>query len=631
MLKRLIFGCFLMIVFCAKSQDLITFSAKSGKYTDSIQLFLEGDFDQVYYTTDGSKPTKYSNLYKDYISINTTTHLKLRLKKSGKYLDTLINKFYLINFTKSFPVLAISIPKKDLWSEKRGIFVRGENAYRDSNGRYKNCNYHKDWEKKVTMMYFEDSLVVNQQCGMKIFGESTRANQDKSFKLIAREKYGNKLFNFPFFTNKSLAKHKQLVVRASGNDYRGTRFRDVLSAKLVNGLGVDYMDYQPIHLFVNGTYWGVYNLREKINEHYFKHNKGIPKDSVNLIMGKWVRQQGSAKDFLKMYKWFYKVKNMDSTNYCIANDYLDIRNYINFRIFQLFINNADSRGNIRYWNSPSLDGRFRMVLYDTDHGFGTYNRRFLAHSLSANSEYWYNPSWSTRFLRKLMLNKKFKNDFLVQYSHLLNTNLNKDTILAAVAALKASYQYELPRPNQEIARHLRRVPLTMEKWEGNVEHLNQFAKLRYKFVKKELLNVFNIQSWFTLSVKGDVGRVSVNDNAPLCLPYEGEYLTKTTFSIYALDDGNFSFVKWSDGDTSRNKQINSSQNIVLVPEYEFKEIEKPVLTNTLAENNIENQQSSFSFSSKDVLFWLGLALLTLGTLLTGIGIWKIKKARLSGL
>ena len=159
MLKRLIFGCFLMIVFCAKSQDLITFSANSGKYTDSIQLFLEGDFDQVYYTIDGSKPTKYSNLYKDYISINTTTHLKVRLKKSGKYLDTLINKFYLINFTKSFPVLAISIPKKDLWSEKRGIFVRGENAYRDSNGRYKNCNYHKDWEKKVSMISIKQNIL----------------------------------------------------------------------------------------------------------------------------------------------------------------------------------------------------------------------------------------------------------------------------------------------------------------------------------------------------------------------------------------------------------------------------------------------------------------------------------------
>ncbi|MEC8603230.1 MAG: CotH kinase family protein, partial [Bacteroidota bacterium] len=586
--------------------------------------------DQIYYTTDGTKPNEYSSLYRDSISIGKTTHFTFRAKKDGKYLDTIIQSFYLIDFPKKFPVLSISIPKDDLWSSERGLFSKGENPEIDSLGKLTNCNYHQDWEKKVTMMYIVDSLVLHQECGMKIFGESTRSNQDKSFKLIARKKYGNNLFSFPFFANKSISKHKQLVVRASGNDFKGTRFKDVLSAHIVRNLAIDYMDYQPIHLYVNGTYWGVYNLREKINEHYFKHNKVIHKDSVNVIMGKWVRQQGSAKDYLKMYNWFYRIKNMDSANYCLANDFLDIRNYINYRIFQLFINNVDSRGNIRYWNSSVLDGRFRMVLYDTDHGYGAYKRKFLKHSLSANGEYWYNPPWSTRFLRKLMLSKEFENEFLVQYSHLLNTALNRDTILEAIANLKSMYKYELPRPGEEISSHLRGVPLKMEKWEAKVDHLNQFTKLRFNYVKDELLNLFSLEGWVKLKLGGNVGRVSINDNLPLCFPFEGEYLKGTELSIHALDDGNFSFVRWMDGDSSRARKINFNEDIILEAEYKFNEIKRPAIP-VIAENKQDKQKTSFLFGFNVPLLCIGIILIILGTALIVMGLLRIKKARLSGL
>ena len=231
-----------------------------------------------------------------------------------------------------------------------------------------------------------------------------------------------------------------------------------------------------------------------------------------------------------------------------------------------------------------------------------------------------------------MLNKDFKNDFLVQYSHLLNTALNRDTILAAIAHFKSLYKYELPRPNQEIASHLRRVPLSIEKWEKKVEHLNQFAKLRYKFVKKELPEVFNIEGWSTLTIQGEVGRISINDNRPLCLPFNGEYLQGTSFSVCALDDGNFSFVSWSDGDTNRMKTVEFFRDFSLSPLYDFIETQELVEENSFAENISDRQEeNSFSIVIYDLLFRFGLILFILGLLFIGVGFWRIKKARLSGL
>ena len=630
MLKRLQWLVCLFIAFSATSQSSVNFNFPSGKYDSTLVVKIAGDFDCIYYSLDGSRPNKSSNKYKDSISINKTTLLKVRVAKSEDLQDSIYSKFYLIDFDKKFPVLAISADKKDFWSSSNGLFVKGENFYQDSNGHYKNCNYHKKWEKQVTMIYIEDSLVMNQSCGMKIFGESTRANQDKSFKLIARKKYGKKLFKHSFFSNKTLSKHKQLVVRASGNDFKGSRFKDVLSAYLVRNMGVDYMDYQPIQLFVNGNYWGVYNLREKINEHYIKYNKGLCADSVNIIMGKWVRQEGSAADYMKMYKWFNKVKTMDSSAFVTANTFLDIRNYINYKITQLFINNADSRGNVRYWNSADHDGKFRMILYDTDHGYGFYKRKFLEHSLSAGDEYWYNPPWSTRYLRKLMTNEDFKNQFLVQYAHHLNTSFNKDTVLCAIDYFKSLYESELPRPSDEIAPHLRNVPLPLIKWEKKVEALSQFVKLRTGFVKKELVRLFDLNGWFKLNVLGENGRVVVNNNLPVCIPFSGDYLQGTEFYISALDDGAFKFKNWSDGDTSRLKFINGNQELNLKPEYEFNAPPKLIL-DLEPQADLKVMADSNRPKMSNLFFWLGMSLLLLGFTFITLGIYNIKKARINGL
>ena len=72
-------------------------------------------------------------------------------------------------------------------------------------------------------------------------------------------------------------------------------------------MGLDYMAYQPIQLFINGQYWGLYNLREKVNEHYLFENHGANRDSSSIIMGRWVRQHGSSSDYMKSYD----VKSFD--------------------------------------------------------------------------------------------------------------------------------------------------------------------------------------------------------------------------------------------------------------------------------------------------------------------------------
>ena len=120
--------------------------------------------------------------------------------------------------------------------------------------------------------------------------------------------------------------------------------------------------------------------------------------------------------------------------------------------------------------------------------------------------------------------------------------------------------------------------------------------------------------------------------APARQVYNGEYLKGTTFSVYALDDGNFSFVSWSDGDTNRMKKVELFGDFSLSPLYDFIEIQEIVEENSFAENISDSQEeNSSSIVIYDLIFRLGLMLFVLGLLFIGIGFWRIKKARLSGL
>ena len=588
----------------------IQVSHSSGKYNKSILVEIYGDFTKAYYSVDGSKPSKR---FSKPIEISKSTFLKIKPVFEGDSIDTLISRAYILNFETKLPIVSIGVDEDYFWDKEKGIYVLGAHAYKDTTGHWHNANYEKKWERPIHIIFLDTNNQegFNQKCGIKIFGESTRRQPDKSMKIIARTEYGTSRFKHKIFPQKDISEFKQLVIRTSGNDYNGSRFKDVLNAYLARNIGLDYMAYQPVQLFLNGQYWGVYNLREKVNEHYLFENHGANKDSSSIIMGRWVRQHGSSSDYMKMYNWFMRLDTMDNEAYEKAKTMLDIRNYINYRVFQIYLNNRDSRGNIRYWNSKDLDGKFRMILYDTDLSLGTASRKYLAKCLSSKRTDWFNPEWSTFYLRKLMQNDQFKNDFINQMAHLMNTAIHRDTIIAAVDKLEGIYKDELPRNGKLLAPHLKRVPLTEKDWLEKVDHFRMYAKLRHRHLRPEMVKLLAPKGMYTLKLAGDTGSIIVNGNYPIKLPFEGIYYKDIPLPIKAVESEEWQFIKWSDGDTSQVKLIHNLEDTLLVqPLYEKIESEIAI------ESSVKNLESdAVNNESNELMLFLGYALLGLGFLL----------------
>ena len=611
-------GLFLFISLCffisLYGQNKLLIPA-SGVYSSTV-IVKSNPTQTIYYTSGGYAAPETLKTLRDSLVITTTKSLLFRIKEGN--WDTLIHRSYHFDYASKFAILSIAMDPQDLWNDTSGIYVKGKYAiFDDSSGHWINCNYQKNWEKKVYTTFIDTNNVVgfSQQSGLKVFGESTRRQADKSLKIIAREAHGKKRFKYPIFPDKDIKKYKQLVIRSSGNDYNKTRFKDAYSAYIVRNMGVDYMAWRPIKLFINGEYWGVYNLREKINDHYIASNHKVDKDSVNITMGRWITQQGSGKKYNEMYYWFAGLDTMDNKSYEKAKQYLDIRNYINYRVFQIYINNKDSRGNIRYYYvNGAKDERFKMIVYDTDLGYGKYSMNYLEKCISPIPTEWYNPAWSTLYLSKLMGHPEFKNEFANQFAHLMNTSLHKDTLLAAVDYFEALYTDELPRSSSERPNHLKKTYFPIEEWRDEVNSLRSYAKLRPKVMWNQLQEALGLDDTFVLTVKGDSGFVSINDNYPIPLPFSGKYFRNIPLKIQIMTDSSFYLKKWTDGDSNSLRTINCSQDsVTLIPIFEERTIKTK--DNTLKVETDSASPNKVKTVSNDYLFWIASFFVGLGVLL----------------
>ena len=96
---------------------------------------------------------------------------------------------------------------------------------------------------------------------------------------------GSEKFHYKLFADKDIDEFKSFIIRNSGNDLRHTMLRDGMMQTLVKDrMDMDYQEYQPAIIFLNGAYWGILNIREKINEDYLEANHGVNPDSVDILL-----------------------------------------------------------------------------------------------------------------------------------------------------------------------------------------------------------------------------------------------------------------------------------------------------------------------------------------------------------
>jgi len=470
---------------------------------------------------------------------------------------------YINNPHDGLAVVSLTTDPHHLWDYYEGIYVMGPDA--NANSPHFGANFWQDWERPVHIeMYDEhDSLAFSIDAGMKIYGGYTRSLPQKSMSFFARAKYGDRKIPYKLFEEAPYPDFEAFVLRNSGNDWfgqhneSGTMFRDILMTKLTENMDIEYQHARQAVVYINGEYWGIHNIREKINEHFLAAHSGVDPDRVELLTNNQEVIIGS-NDHYRALMNYVAIYNLEKKEYYdVVKQRMDVRNFIQYELSQIYFDNTDWPGNnIKYWRPDYENGRWRWILYDTDFGFGLWNkgnvsRNTLAFALDPSGPGWPNPPWSTLMLRKLMNNNEFKHQFINTFADHINTSFKESNVDPVIDALRGNI-------NNEMGVHTERWGGSYQNWGYRVNDLKYFASLRPGVMKAQINTYFNLGGIKTVRLDvsdSEGGIVRLNTLMLRDFPWTGSYFKNVPVEIIAIPEPGYRFTGWSGSITAENARV----------------------------------------------------------------------------
>jgi len=560
------------------------FSKKAGFYEEALNIELSASSatDKIYYTLNGSTPTQASYQYSSPIEINKNTTIRARTYSENKIPSKVMTQTYFIKESFSLPVVSLTIDSSYLWDENMGIYVEGKNYIPN---KWKTANYFQEWERPVNVEYFDTNgeLGFNMNAGVRIHGRSTRNHAQKTLAIFSREKYGTPSIPYKLYGTKSPEVIQSFLLRNGGNEWGVTMFLDALNHTLViDKIDIDAQLYQPAIVFLNGRYWGIHNIREKINEHYIisKHtNVSSDIDVIesdidvsevdNIITGEMKACYGTIDEYNKMIKFIENNELSIKENYDTIKKWIDIDELINYLATQVYIGNKDwPSSNMKFWKNRDESGKWRWILYDTELSFTKGNKfvsfDMLEHMLAKNADYYATLPWSNYLFRKLFENDEFKFEFIQRVAVYLNTVFESDHVLHIIDSLKTNIEPEVERSlNKWGGLQQNAVPYYITSknqttWEVNVEYIRNFVRNRPGILRQSIINYFNLKGTVNLELKvndRNAGNISLMGYTLAGGDFKGSVFTDIPIRLEAIPNSGYEFEKWKGVDDEKNGVI----------------------------------------------------------------------------
>ena len=530
------------------------FSHAGGFCADPLDLVISGAeiSDSIWYTTDGSEPGRDDSLYSVPLHIAKSTVIRAIMLGPDRMNRRPVTRSYLFRSEQpTLTTISLSTAPPNFFQWDTGIYVLGPHASPDA--PYFGANFWEDWERPIHIEIFEKdgSLGFETDAGVKIFGSWSRANPQRSLAFNAGSKYGAKMFGYKFFPELPFNKYNDFILRNSGNDWNNTMFRDAFMCSLLEQTNLDRMAYQPASVYLNGSYWGLLNIREKINEHFLATHHGIDPYQVDLLDGYGNPINGDAEHYNRMLNFLKANSPSVKTNYDQVKAMMNVENFMEYQLAQIYFNNTDWPGNnVKLWRPRTPEGRWRWIVYDTDFGFGCWDddiRRYtyntLAFALATDGPDWPNPPWSTFLLRRLLESQEFKNEFINRFADRLNTVFSYQHVLQHINQMRNTIAAEMP---YHLARWNQWGENT-DTWNGNVENMRLFANQRVWYMRNFINQQFGNHGFTTLKIlisSPQSGTVKLNTLGLASFPWEGTYFKKVPVRLTARPNPGYRFVNW---------------------------------------------------------------------------------------
>ena len=540
------------------------FSKAAGFYASAQSLTITTTYPggQVRYTLDGSDVTSSSPLASGPITLNDTAiTVRARVFASGVLPGTTITNSYFIGVNSRLPVYSLTTDPDNLWDYNTGIYVEGPNA--DPNTPHWGANYWMDWEKPVTVEFFDRARqrAFRFNGGLKITGGWSRSAPQKSFEINLGDRYGLSSLDYPMESLKPwMTGWDNFILHMTGNDRSNARMRDPLMQRLLRTTFNDYVAYEPCLLFLNGGNWGVYYTRENDDHHWVKLNYGYDDDEIDLLKESYFAsgievKRGSTDAFWKLYNYATTVSPSNPAYYDSVASMMDLQNMADYFIAETYYPNDDWMGggnnNLKLWRPRKEGGKFRYLIYDLDFGLGLYGS--VTNNMLSVAR---NPSpqnYNSDIFDALTQNTVFRRYFINRYADLINTiflpsnvqqvaYMYRDTISTDMA-----YQFAWGSNNSD--------------WLSNIQSMLTFASQRPSNVRGQIQSEFGLSGQVTLTLQvqpAGAGRIEISTITPTSYPWSGVYFNGNPVTITAIPNPGYSFDHWRSNTTISSNNPNRS-------------------------------------------------------------------------
>ncbi|MGR6088061.1 MAG: CotH kinase family protein [Arcticibacter sp.] len=518
----------------------------------------------IRYTLDGSDPKPNSSIYNGTpISLFFSSVIKARAFSSTSLPSTVSSATCFFGVSHTTPVLSVITDPQNLYG---------------SNGIFDNWQF--DWERAAYVEYFDtlNQLIFSQQAGMQVDGGlgGSRSQPQKSFRIeLDHPVLGAGPVNYPIIPNRpNRTKYSKLYLRNGSNYFLSLPFKD--AAHLEN-MGAETFNYysawRPVSVYINGAYFGLYELREKFDAEYFEEQEGADGDSLDLLsLSAWnyyvLRAvEGSVDSFYVDYNDFNTLNPADTGYWNAADNYFDLQYYTDYIIGETYVGNVDwPQNNIKIYRSNTTGFRWRFCLIDLEgsmnpFGFSNAYDDHIGYVLGANPA---NPFINV-FLKSIQ-NARYRNYFINRYADLMNTSYQYDRLESVANSMFNQTAVEMPReymrwgdPNN--------INGQMASFQNNHQTLLSEYGVRTIEVRNDIQNNFSLsgQVDVTLDVEPiGAGKIQISTIVPDSLPWTGVYFNGNPVRITALPNPGYTFSHWEitgSGPTIVNTNISLQVNI----------------------------------------------------------------------
>ncbi|WP_165822636.1 CotH kinase family protein [Paenibacillus montanisoli] len=437
------------------------FSLQPGWYPEGTKLAIALSGDErmkgkLVYTLDGAEPTAAATAYDKPIVLDRTVLVRAKLFYEDGTAGPETAGFFGIGAKPALPV-AVVLANLDRLSEET---IPARFQWFDPEG----------------------ALAYESGAGMELFGGESRLQPQQSLELKAKKKYGGKSFAYRFFDQRERKAYNSIILRNGGQDFPLTHMRDSLSSLIAEPILEDVQAYRPVAVYLNNRYWGIYDLREKLDEQLLADRHGLETKSIDLLESDGEAKAGGDKAFKLLLEELRDARSSSPPDIRKLESMIDTDNLFDYMIVEAYIGNTDwPDHNIRYWRSDQHDGKWRWLLYDADLGFGKADEptlnRLLSPALASHP--------SVELFQTLLQDAGMRERFLKRFGTLLNGPLSTETVTAAIDRARAALE-------PEMERHQERWGGTVSGWHAETDKLVSFAAKRPAELTKQVRQQFRL-------------------------------------------------------------------------------------------------------------------------------------------